>query len=62
MFSKGDHAREFQRRMAAHVPSFSDIFNEQSFYVFVIIFILITIVSACVASRYIKIRDAGHVD
>ncbi len=36
-----------------HAPSFEDIFDEQSFYVFAAGFTLMTIIAAFVASRYV---------
>jgi len=37
-------------------PGFTDVFDEESFYIFAFFFTVLTCVAAVVASRYIKIK------
>ena len=62
MLPKSEPAKHVHRKLAAHIPSFSDFFDEESFYIFAIILTVIAVVAACVASRHVKIKDAGHID
>lgn len=38
------------------IPSFTDIFTEETFYIFVVCFVTATIILAAILSRFIKIR------
>jgi len=38
-------------------PAFTDIFDEETFYVFAFCFTCITILAAVIASRFIKIKE-----
>ncbi|KAJ0182436.1 hypothetical protein K1T71_001805 [Dendrolimus kikuchii] len=39
-----------------HVPAFTDLFSEDTFYVFVVFFVLSTIMVAFILSRFITIK------
>lgn len=62
MLPEGEPAKEIHRKLSKHIPSFSDVFDEESFYICAILLTVGAIVAALVASRYIKIKDAGHLD
>ena len=59
---KGTAEREVVSKISGLIPRFQDIFDEESFYIFVIVFVISTIVAAIFASRKIEIKDAGHID
>jgi hypothetical protein len=40
----------------SQVPAFNDLFDEESFYMFVVIFVAGTILVAYIGSRYITIK------
>jgi hypothetical protein len=54
---KGSATLEAISNIYNTVPSFTDVFDEESFYVFAVCFTLITIVVAIVASRFITIKE-----
>jgi len=41
------------------VPAFTDIFDEETWYVFVVCFVFTTIVVVFIASRFITLRPTG---
>ena len=57
-YKKGTAEREMLQKMSAYVPKFKDIFDEETFYIFAAIFVIVVIISAIVLSRYVKIKDA----
>ena len=59
---KGSAEREIVNRMSGLIPRFQDVFDEESFYIFVLALVVLSAVAALMASRYITIKDAGHVD
>ena len=48
--------------VARQLPRFTDLFDEESFYIVAFVFVVCAALAACIASRFINIRDAGHVD
>lgn len=54
-FSKGGHM-EVIEKIYNDIPAFTDVFTEESFYVFVICFTLCTILVAFLLSRFITIK------
>jgi hypothetical protein len=59
---KGTAERELVERVSQWIPRFQDLFDEESFYIFVFILITVSIVAACVLSKFFTIKDAGHAD
>jgi len=60
--SKSNAEREFVEHMTRWIPKFQDIFDEETFYIFVIVLVVLSFVFAIVMSRFFTIRDAGHID
>lgn len=59
---KGTAEREIVERVSGWLPHFQDVFDEESFYIFVITLVVVSVVAAVLASRFITIKDAGHVE
>uniref|UniRef100_A0A0L8G7B6 Uncharacterized protein n=1 Tax=Octopus bimaculoides TaxID=37653 RepID=A0A0L8G7B6_OCTBM len=62
MLPKLSVEKKLVNRLSSLIPAFTDIFDEESFYICFIFFVVITIASVCVLSRYVTIKDAGHVE
>ncbi|RUS75087.1 hypothetical protein EGW08_017164 [Elysia chlorotica] len=62
MLPKNHAAKDVTQRLSSVLPSFQDIFDEESFYIFAFFITVLTCVGAFVASRYVTIKDAGHLD
>ncbi|CAL1545917.1 unnamed protein product [Lymnaea stagnalis] len=62
MLPKGNAGKEVSQKFSAYLPAFQDIFDEESFYIFAFCLTLVAFIFAFVASRYVKIKDAGHLD
>lgn len=62
MLPEDSPAKHIHRKLSSHIPSFSDIFDEESFYIFAALITLGSIVAAVIASRYVTVKDAGHID
>lgn len=62
MVSKGNAEREFVEHVSRWIPKFQDIFDEETFYIFVIVLVIVSVIFAIVMSRFFNIRDAGHID
>lgn len=54
--TKGGGHVDFIERIYGDMPSFTDVFNEETFYVFVVCFVLATCLIAFVLSRFITIK------
>lgn len=54
-YKKGGHLDVIER-LYNDLPAFTDIFTEESFYIFAACFALATILVAVISSRYIKIK------
>lgn len=50
------------RHLSSYIPRFDDIFDEETFYIFAFFVVVVTILGAFILSRYITIKDVGHVD
>ncbi|KAK2161866.1 hypothetical protein LSH36_108g02088 [Paralvinella palmiformis] len=53
---------EFVKAVTAPLPKFADVFDEETFYIFSGILVVLVIIIAICVSRYVRIKDAGHVD
>ena len=53
----GKAVMEAVDRIFSKTPSFEDIFDEESFYLFAACFTCISVVAAFVASRYITLKE-----
>lgn len=53
---KGGGHIDFIEKIYTGLPSFTDVFNEETFYVFVVCFVLATLLIAFVLSRFITIK------
>lgn len=42
-----------------HIPAFTDVFSEDTFYVFVVFFVMSTILVAFILSRFITIKPVA---
>lgn len=62
MLPKFSVEKKLVNKLASLLPAFTDVFDEESFYIFFLFFVLFTIVTAFVLSRYVTIKDAGHVE
>jgi len=60
--SKSNAEHEFVDHMSRWIPKFQDVFDEETFYIFIIVLIIATLVGAILISRFYTIRDAGHID
>ena len=62
MLPKNHAAKDVSQRLSSVLPSFEDVFDEESFYIFAFFFTVVTCIGAFIASRFIKLKDAGHLD
>jgi len=62
MVSKTNAEHDFVEHVSRWIPKFQDVFDEETFYIFVIVLVIISIIGAIVMSRFFTIRDAGHID
>ena len=53
---KGGGHIDFIEKVYNELPSFSDVFNEETFYVFVVCFVLATFLIAFILSRFVTIK------
>jgi len=61
-YNKGDAEAEIVNRLSGSLPAFGDLFDEETFYIFAIAIVLVCIVGACVAARFVNLKDADHRD
>lgn len=59
---KGTAEREIVERISGWLPHFQDVFDEETFYIFVITLVVLSVIGAVLASRFITIKDAGHIE
>ena len=59
---KGLAEREIIQRVSGWIPKFTDLFDEETFYIFAFTITTLAIIFAIFASRYITIKDSDHVD
>jgi len=62
MVSKPNAEHQFVEHVSRWIPKFQDVFDEETFYIFVIVLVILSLVFAVVMSRFFTIRDAGHID
>jgi len=60
--SKSNAEREFVDHVSRWIPKFQDVFDEETFYIFVIVLVILCLTFAIIMSRFFTIRDAGHID
>lgn len=54
---KSDHfSTKLIHSVYDEIPAFTDVFDEDTFYMFVVFFVAITIVVVCVLSRFVTIK------
>ena len=53
---------DFVKALSDPIPKFTDVFDEETFYIFAAVLVVVAIIGAALASRYLKVNDAGHVD
>ncbi|ESO95485.1 hypothetical protein LOTGIDRAFT_215104 [Lottia gigantea] len=61
MLPKDSVHKHIVKRLTNYVPSFTDLFDEESFYIFAFCFVIGTIACVIIASRYVKLDDVSHV-
>lgn len=54
-FKKGGHMDVIEN-LYNQIPTFTDVFTEESFYVFVVFFVVTTVLLAFVLSKFITIK------
>ena len=57
-----DDKAQIVKKLSGYIPAFTDVFDEESFYIFAFLFVIGTVVGALVLSRYVILKDAGHTD
>ncbi|KAL4224078.1 hypothetical protein ACF0H5_017533 [Mactra antiquata] len=62
MLPKDSHKAKIVEKMSGYIPTFTDIFDEESFYIFVFFFVIATICVAVYLSKRIEIKDGGHLE
>ena len=62
MLPKDSHKAKIVSHLSQHIPSFQDIFDEESFYIFVFVVVVATISVAVFIAKRTDIKDAGHID
>ena len=59
----GSSEYQLVSRLSNFIPGFKDIFDEESFYIFILFVIFTSILMAVIFSNKLKpIKDAGHID
>lgn len=58
MISKFQHSVQLFTKLYGNIPSFVDVFDEETFYMFAGIVIIATVLLAVVLSRYITLKEA----
>ena len=62
MLPKESVHRSIVHKVSDYIPAFTDVFDEESFYIFVFLFVLATIIVAVILARKVDLSDAGHTD
>jgi len=62
MLPKENVAKQVSQKFSPFLPSFQDVFDEETFYISAFLLVLIICVGAFITSKYVKIKDAGHLD
>ncbi|WAR01085.1 hypothetical protein MAR_007643 [Mya arenaria] len=62
MLPKDSAKQKIVEHLTRHIPSFEDVFDEESFYIFVFFVVVATIVGAVFLSKRVNLKDGGHLD
>ena len=62
MLPKENVAKQVSQKFSPFIPAFTDVFDEESFYICAILITLTAIIGAIYVSRHVTIKDAGHLD
>ncbi|KAK3589118.1 hypothetical protein CHS0354_017084 [Potamilus streckersoni] len=62
MLPDDSHKKKIVDILAARIPAFTDIFDEETFYIFAFVLTLVSICVVVFLSRRVTIKDAGHTD
>ena len=62
MLPKDSASKKIVNKLAAKIPAFTDVFDEETFYIFFICLTIGSIIAAVYFSKRVTIKDAGHVD
>ena len=55
---KFQHSVQLFAKLYGNVPSFVDVFDEETFYMTAIVVTVVSLVGAMVLARYVKIKEA----
>lgn len=50
-------SKRVAERLLSDLPSFEDIFDEETFYIFFACLVVLSIIGAVIASRFVTLRD-----
>ena len=61
---RADAPKEVIRHLQDKIPKFTDVFDEETFYIVAFFVVILTIIGAFIASRFITLRDVDdfHID
>lgn len=62
MLPKDGAEHKIVRKLSSYIPAFTDVFDEESFYIFAFCFVIAVIIGAVVVARRVELEDAGHID
>lgn len=62
MLPKDSTSKKIVTKLSSHIPSFTDIFDEETFYICFFCLTIASIVAAVYFAKRVTIKDAGHVD
>jgi len=62
MLPKDSAKEKIVKHLTRHIPSFEEIFDEESFYIFAFCVVIITIIGAFFISKRVTLKDGGHLD
>ena len=59
----GSSEYKFVTKMSSFLPGFNDIFDEESFYIFMLFLLIVSIVLTIICAKHMKpLKDAGHIE
>lgn len=61
-YAKGEAEREIVKALSGWIPKFTDVFDEESFYLFALLLVVFSVIATCFCARFVKVRDSGHLD
>lgn len=62
MLPKDSPAKHVVSRFSASLPAFTDIFDEESFYITFFVIVIASILGVFYVSKRVTLKDAGHID